>query len=168
MKVCVCADSHGKPGDIQRILDIERSRALLFLGDGERDLDDVTIPEGVLFEGVCGNGDPVTMLQKRRLIRLEELKVLMTHGHDYHVKNTLSMLEYDARRFGAQVVLFGHTHQQFAEERSGALFLNPGSIWAREQYAVLDVCGQTVCYTLKRLEQEGARIQKQGRWQAEK
>ena len=52
----------------------------------------------------------------------------MTHGHNHHVKSGIGALVADARRNGAQVVLYGHTHRADChQEEDGLWVINPGS-----------------------------------------
>ncbi len=61
-------------------------------------------------------------------ISLAGVPVFMTHGHKYHVKMGTGALLAEARRMGAQVVLYGHTHQpDCRQEPDGLWVLNPGS-----------------------------------------
>ena len=48
---------------------------------------------------------------------------------------------YAARECGADILLFGHTHQPFHDRRGKCTFLNPGSIGAFHgaSFAVLDI-----------------------------
>lgn len=56
-------------------------------------------------------------------------RILLTHGNLYDVPS-LSKLRKRAVIFGADIVIFGHTHAWVCErdEGSGVLFLNPGSL----------------------------------------
>jgi predicted phosphodiesterase len=71
-------------------------------------------------------------------------RIMMTHGHDYSVKFTLSRLCAEANKKGADIVLFGHTHQRYerylpaGETEYGVALskpmylFNPGSIGGYE------------------------------------
>ena len=68
------------------------------------------------------------------------MKILMTHGHRYGVKSGYGTALAAAKSMGAQVVLFGHTHIPFMEEREGILMLNPGSLRNPDrEYAILEI-----------------------------
>jgi hypothetical protein len=60
--------------------------------------------------------------QPYALVKIEGLKILLSHGHLGEVQ-----LERWAQKFGAQLVVSGHTHQYKLMERGGVVFLNPGS-----------------------------------------
>lgn len=55
MKICVCSDSHGNAYGLQTMADREKPDLIWFLGDGERDWTEVTLPQSLPFAAVCGN-----------------------------------------------------------------------------------------------------------------
>lgn len=70
----------------------------------------------------------------------------MTHGHNHHVKSGIGALVADARRNGAQVVLYGHTHRADChQEEDGLWVINPGSCgsWGGS-VALIEIEGQKV------------------------
>lgn len=69
-------------------------------------------------------------------------KILLCHGHEYGVKSGYLNLQYAAREKGADIVLFGHTHQVFYDQTSQLAMLNPGSIgepryYGKNSYGIL-------------------------------
>jgi len=75
---------------------------------------------------------------------VEGRRVLMCHGHLYHVGMGLSTIAQKARDMGANIVLFGHTHVPVNIEEKGILFLNPGSLTSprggsSRSYALLEI-----------------------------
>ena len=59
---------------------------------------------------------------------------MITHGHYYYVSMGVEVLVGEARARGADIVMFGHTHKPFLEEREGVIVLNPGSLsYPRQQ-----------------------------------
>ena len=54
----------------------------------------------------------------------------MTHGHLSNVKYEyeLGTLTSQALQAGAQIAVFGHTHDQHLSENMGVTLLNPGAI----------------------------------------
>ena len=108
-KLLILSDSHGGSDAIARILKAERENidALIFLGDGLRDLDALEPYDG--------------------LAAFDQVIVFYTHGHMYGVKYDLDTLADAAAARGAQVALFGHTHIPLAETRGRVFLFNPGS-----------------------------------------
>ena len=102
---------------------------VFFLGDGERDTDVLSQRYPLLpVNSVRGNCDNRSSLPIKICIPIEGHRVFATHGHYYDVKHDvhLDLLYHTARVEQADIILFGHTHRAFLEERDGVLLLNPG------------------------------------------
>lgn len=138
MNYLILSDTHGRSDVILRV--IERCHAgldgVIFLGDNYRDIEPATerYPE-LTFHAVAGNCDfgaryLEAELQEKMLV-LDGVRVLILHGHTRSVKFYLGELEAYARRAGADIAMFGHTHERVLEYRdlgSKPLWLfNPGS-----------------------------------------
>ena len=96
---------------------------------------------GVDFYHVPGNCDFFTSAPPSLTISLDGVRIFLTHGHLFGVKSGLTRLTLEARRVGAQLALFGHTHIQHMEERDGLTLLNPGAAgrFGRSGYAVVEI-----------------------------
>ena len=132
MKILVLSDSHAGLSFMRRCIDAVQPDAVIHLGDH---YDDGTAmaeeyPQ-IRFYQVPGNCDAHRCFIPDPETRLETLggvRILMTHGHRYHVKQTLIRLLADARASRADAVLFGHTHSAYCQrEEDGLGVLNPGS-----------------------------------------
>ena len=135
-KLLVLSDSHGGRAAIERVLMKESKSidALIFLGDGLRDLEQaLTFYPSLRAYAVAGNCDFGALEPLDGLAAFDGVVVFYTHGHMYGVKYDLDTLADAAAARGANVALFGHTHIPVAEERGGVFLFNPGS------------CGR--CYT---------------------
>lgn len=140
MKICVCSDSHGNWYGLQQMVERERPDTVFFLGDGERDWRQVDLPYQTAFAAVCGNCDLMAMEPTFRKMELHGKKIFMTHGHLYSVKQGIYSLMRQAAEFGADIVLYGHTHRAKMEEENGCLYLCPGSMGASEErYLILTI-----------------------------
>jgi putative phosphoesterase len=119
----------------------EQPDAMLFLGDGERDLAAVyrRFPDLPVY-AVRGNCDYYSDLPQWLTCELDGIPVLFTHGHLFGVKYDLIELEDAARSVGARIVLFGHTHEAYLREDEALTVLNPGSIgdYGAHTYAVIE------------------------------
>ena len=73
---------------------------------------------------VRGNNDYTRTLPDSLVCEVAGKRLYLTHGH--MCSGPLS-LAYRAKENGAQVALFGHSHQAFCEEVCGVLLVNPGS-----------------------------------------
>lgn len=132
MRVGVFSDSHGDHEVLDELL--ERMGALdavCFLGDVARDAEHLrerlaAMPNQPVLYAVRGNNDyySTCTLPWDLLIELGGVRIYMTHGHRLV---SLMNLAYKAQECGAQVALFGHTHQALCETVQGVLLLNPGS-----------------------------------------
>ena len=132
MRVGVFSDSHGDQEALDELL--ERMGALdavCFLGDVARDAEHLQerlagMPNQPPLYAVRGNNDyySTCTLPWDLLIELGGVRIYMTHGHRLV---SLMNLAYKAQECGAQVALFGHTHQALCETVQGVLLLNPGS-----------------------------------------
>ena len=132
MRVGVFSDSLGDHEALDELL--ERMGALdavCFLGDVARDAEHLrerlaAMPNQPVLYAVRGNNDyySTCTLPWDLLIELGGVRIYMTHGHRLV---SLMNLAYKAQECGAQVALFGHTHQALCETVQGVLLLNPGS-----------------------------------------
>lgn len=155
MDYLIFSDSHRHPEEIREVLSrqISRPRGVFFLGDGVADAKDAV--GGIPLYAVSGNCDgflsPGDTSPQERLVTVEGVRVLLLHGHLYGVKSGPGAAIAHAAREGADVLLFGHTHEPFYEtidkgETVGGVtlprplyVLNPGSIGYGNSFAVLTV-----------------------------
>ncbi len=123
MKLLVLSDLHGKTDRAERAISLHRdAEAVLFLGDGTRELSELCARMGILPICVRGNCDTFSLFgsganeyPEERMLRFGDFKILMTHGHRQGVKRGTDVaIAYAATR-GADILLYGHTH--LAEER---------------------------------------------------
>ena len=172
MELLIVSDSHGRVENIQSALErqIKKPDAILFLGDGARDLDRLwsfDIPIWAV-RGNCDWSSSDYADRTERLLYLEGHTVLLTHGHEWGVKGGLGALIAHAAEVGADIVLFGHTHKPTlqtvtAGETVGKATLtrpmylfNPGSIGYDEDgkgqsFGTLTLVGETVLFGHGRL-----------------
>ncbi len=163
MEFLIVSDSHGRVENIQTAIErqIKSPDAILFLGDGARDLDRLFLVDTPLW-AVRGNCDWYSSdLADRteRLLYLEGHTILLCHGHEWGVKGGLGALISHAADVGADIVLFGHTHVPTlqtiaAGETVGKTTLsrpmylfNPGSIGYEGSFGTLTLRGDTVLFS---------------------
>ena len=129
MLIAVISDSHANRSSIEKVKKkISNADILLFLGDGERDLEEIT--EGFNGEvyAVRGNCDISGLYPEERVIEIQGKRIFMCHGHRYGVKYGYNSIFYRGKEVGADIVLFGHSHIPIIEEEDGLILMNPGSI----------------------------------------
>ena len=86
-----------------------------------------------------GNCDYGSADQPERLTELGGVRILMMHGHTRHVKSGPMAAMYAARECGADILLFGHTHQPLVDRSGDFWVMNPGCIGPspRRTYGVI-------------------------------
>ena len=129
MKLLVVSDSHGNLEHMIRAVEQESPHIILHLGDGWED----GVQLGKLFphiplHQVAGNCDFRPTEPIEQLLFIEDKRILICHGHTYHVKQSLIHAAYTAEEQNLDIFLFGHTHHPLVEIRGKTLFFNPGSI----------------------------------------
>lgn len=132
MKILVFSDSHSVLRFMRRCIDTTQPDVVLHLGDFVRDADAIAseYPNLRLFQ-VAGNCDRGRVPPNFPEILVEKLggaKIYMTHGHMQGVKLFLDKLILDGQRCGADVILYGHTHEPDCRKLpEGQWIMNPGS-----------------------------------------
>ena len=115
MNFLIISDSHRKTDHIaeafKRCSPID---AILYLGDGVSDFDDITRYNNTPLFCVRGNCDMSfgkDILDDELIVTFDEYTVMMMHGHlfDTSPYNFEKAAAYAAKN-GADVLLFGHTH----------------------------------------------------------
>ena len=153
MKIVVFSDSHGAVSNMEDVIRREHPELVLHLGDLCRDIEEIQrrFPQQTI-QNVCGNCDGFSLAPAVRLLELRGRRVLMMHGHTHGVKTGYGGAIAAARQVGADILLFGHTHQAYAERLEDGLWvMNPGSCqsWGRTTYGVILLEKMdTLCYTV--------------------
>ncbi len=147
MTLLVLSDSHGRADLVREIIEMHRdAAAVFFLGDGLRDLPQTSDCPIVRVRGNC---DVFTLFDLNPAPEeCTEIfggkRILAMHGHTRSVKSGVMSAAAAGLEAGADIVCFGHTHQQFSyyipagEQMFGRtlekpLYLfNPGSVNSRE------------------------------------
>lgn len=161
MEFLIFSDAHGRNEGIRAAMarQTHQPDGVIFLGDGLRQLDRAMVAPTPLF-CVRGNCDfAISQWEdapEEQLLHFEGHTLLLTHGARYGVKSGTGLLESAAAEQGADVVLFGHTHEPYlhtfpAGERVGSVTLsrpmtvfNPGSIGYGGCFGHLLLTGETV------------------------
>ena len=129
MRILVLSDSHGNISNMDWAVERTSPRMIFHLGDCWRDAETLHdhFPDIPMYQ-VPGNCDFRPQEPTQQLLCVEEKKILICHGHTYHVKDSLLTAGYAAEELGLDLFLFGHTHRPLVDCRGKTLFLNPGSI----------------------------------------
>ena len=108
MEILVLSDSHGKVDHMVRAVEQFHPRQVLHLGDCVRDAQALE-------------------RQFPQLLEIYGVRLLMMHGHPRHVKSSPMAAVYAAREYGADVLLFGHTHIPLVDYDGALWVMNPGA-----------------------------------------
>ncbi len=146
MKIIAFSDSHRRSDRVDKLFEKTHlyTDLYIFLGDGLSDIENMfyIYPEKKMI-CVSGNCDFSATEPFVRETVCEGKKIVCTHGHMQRAKFGLSGLENLAKQTGADVVLFGHTHEKKCEYIDGVYYINPGSLGIPHDgvptYAVIDV-----------------------------
>lgn len=146
MECLVFSDTHGNyPLAAAAILQAGPVDRIFHLGD---EAEDAVMVERIVcqkVETVSGNCDPPGTHPREICIELGNVRLLLTHGDRYRVKNGLDELRRKAVEANVDVVLYGHTHRASVDEIDGILFVNPGSIQkgsGEKSFARLSIRGE--------------------------
>ena len=148
--VLLLSDTHGAADAAQWILSAfsGECQACLFAGDGAEDMitiareaaaDRITIPPVlVMAQGNCdgqlyppvfpGSGNAKAFgLPLYQQPQIANRRILLTHGHLYHVELDGRKLSMVAENLGCTIAVHGHTHVQSCECFGSVTAINPGS-----------------------------------------
>ena len=117
MKILVFSDSHRSRGDMIEAIDEQQPDQVIHLGDLITDAEELTYVYPRL--PICmvpGNCDGWTTEPVKKLITLQGKTILLSHGHLWRVKGSYDAAIADARKAGADILLFGHTHRAYCQQ----------------------------------------------------
>lgn len=139
MKILICSDSHTRLDYFQKVIDLENPEMVIFAGDHSTDAFDMSLVYSEIpFKIVRGNTDFYDRdFKDIEIFKLNDKKILLTHGHLQGVKSNLNDLEKLAKAEGVEVCVFGHTHIEFQKENDGIFYLNPGALQDKK-YVIYD------------------------------
>ncbi|GAA0180671.1 metallophosphoesterase [Clostridium sediminicola] len=128
MEIAVISDTHRYTYVFDKLIRaISHADVLIHLGDNVQDLTEITRDFKGEVYNVRGNCDYNTRVPIDRFEEIGGINILLTHGHKYHVKDSMLNLKHHAMEIGADLVLFGHTHVSEILFEEGIWFVNPGS-----------------------------------------
>ncbi|HEY1405117.1 MAG TPA: metallophosphoesterase family protein, partial [Spirochaetota bacterium] len=65
------------------------------------------------------------------------VRIMITHGDQYDVKHTTGFLIKEGISQNADLIIFGHTHIPYLNDKSDPVLLNPGSMKAGSYATVI-------------------------------
>ena len=163
MKILVFSDSHSVCGFMASCMETVKPDAVIHLGDMVRDGEKLAqaYPETRFYQ-VAGNCDRGRVLPDFPEILVEKLggaRIYMTHGHLQGVKLFLDKLILDGQRCGADVILYGHTHEPDCRRLpEGQWIMNPGSAgYGGTAGIILAEAGKVECRIIRQRDMEEMR-----------
>lgn len=133
LKILVFSDSHCVRHFMEVCMETIRPDAVIHLGDMVRDGEKLAqLYPHIRFFQVAGNCDRGRVLPDFPEILVEKLDgvtIYMTHGHLQGVKLFRDKLILEGLGCGADVILYGHTHEPDCRRLpEGCWLMNPGSV----------------------------------------
>lgn len=159
MKVLIISDSHGRDINLKRVINkIKPIDLLIHLGDFEGSFDYISKIAGCPVEAVSGNNDFFSNIDKEKIIKVGKYKVFLSHGHRFGVSYSLDRIKNIGKQYGANIIMFGHTHIPYINITEDIWTINPGSISLPRQgdglpsYIIMDINDKGEAhFTLKKL-----------------
>lgn len=129
MKIAIISDSHRAKKYMDKVAAIIKNEADLILHAGDNFQDSIYLKEktGKPVIAVAGNCD-FDNVESELDFECEGIRIFLTHGHEYGVKYGLSTVAREAKKRGAKIAIFGHTHVKENKIIEGVQVINPGSL----------------------------------------
>ncbi|WP_127849515.1 YfcE family phosphodiesterase [Lacticaseibacillus hulanensis] len=126
MRILAVSDTHGDDLILQELLvQYPDMDGYFYAGDSELRYDN---PLFKTYAAVRGNMDFDDNFPDTVTKTIAGTTIFMTHGHLYGVGFGMEKLVAAASAVNARVAIYGHTHVAKAEQHSGVVCINPGSI----------------------------------------
>ena len=150
MRILVISDSHGRNDDVKGVLEqVGEIDMLIHCGDVERGDQYIRDIAGCPVVIVAGNNDYYLDLPSEETIEVEGYRIWVTHGHPYYVSLDSEYIREEGAARKVDIVMFGHTHKPYFEQKDGITVLNPGSLaYPRQE-------GRKGSYMIMEIDQEG-------------
>lgn len=147
----VISDTHGDIFTAGKLVkQYPQINGIIHLGDYYKDAEILKKTQSIDLDIIIvpGNCDFVFNELTEKILEVEEKRILLTHGHNYDVKNGIGRLEKKALRENIDAVLFGHTHVPLQDIKSNIVFLNPGSIGyprgSKPTYGLIEIAKNSI------------------------
>ncbi len=134
MKIIFFSDVHKDYLVLEELLNKEKDSLYYCLGDSQMS---TTYLDKLNIISVKGNCD-VAKLNKELIIKVDNKKILLLHGHAFSVKYNLMNLMYYTKECNCDIVIFGHTHKVCEIYDKDITMLNPGSLKESRTYILYE------------------------------
>ena len=128
MKIGVMSDTHGNIPAIRKAIAVSGPVDMwLHAGDFSQDANRLAEITGLPVVTVAGNCDGETTAKVDEFIEAAGKRIWLTHGHRYQARERAQELVWWSKQFGADIVVYGHSHRPEIREEENVLIFNPGS-----------------------------------------
>ena len=129
MKIAIISDSHYDASSVNAIKKhLNSVDIIIHCGDGAPDIKLLEKDFNGEIYAVKGNCDMTNEYPSQRIVDVMGIRIFITHGHMYNVKNEYNTIFYKGKEVEADIVLFGHSHKALINNHDGITIMNPGSI----------------------------------------
>ena len=129
MKILIASDTHKRNENLLDVLENERGLDMVIhCGDAEGLEDSVRTKIRCPLYIDAGNNDFFSQLSNELVFNIGSKRVLLTHGHYYHVSMGIERLADEAVARDIDIAIYGHTHVPKMEMVNNVTIINPGSI----------------------------------------
>lgn len=131
MRIGVISDVHGDVFKLEKVIEaMGHVDCIINLGDYGYDVSkyEEKLQLDVEMIKIKGNCDYEFNYPSEEILCFEDIKIFITHGHNYNVKASDSRIFYRGKELKVDAVLFGHTHIPHNKCYENLLIFNPGSI----------------------------------------
>jgi putative phosphoesterase len=131
----VFSDIHNDPVSLMKLRGIAKEHdGVIFAGDGLSLAKEIQKEPLFAVGGNCDFGGDI-----EGILKIDGVRILLTHGHKYGVKSSLLSLSYRASELMCSVAIFGHTHEPFCAYEGNVMMLNPGACsgYGQKTYGIL-------------------------------
>lgn len=128
VRVLVCSDTHRALYAVMEEILMAKPDRIFHLGDLTEDAALIQQWTGRKVLAVRGNNDYSDYETPwERVVEIEGISLLLTHGHQFGVYHGPERLCQHAAELGCKIALYGHTHAYSCGIHGGVLCLNPGA-----------------------------------------
>lgn len=138
MKILIFSDSHTDVEIMRDITEKEAPDIIMHLGDHYGDA--MALKEAfshIPLYCVPGNTDKEASYKYEKTVELCGKRIFLTHGHVQRTaeypEGIRNLFIYGAEDKGADIILFGHTHEPYLHWCNGVWIMNPGRVGLNNQ-----------------------------------
>lgn len=131
MKVIVISDTHGNVNRLKDVVEMNKDADMfLHLGDGAEEFFEIQkLYPNLSMNIVRGNCDlGYGDIPNYKMFEIGSHKIFASHGYMHNVKDGIDNYVEFARGNGADIILYGHTHERLTKNKDNLYIMNPGSL----------------------------------------